>query len=243
MKKRVFCIIIAILLMIFTASPVLAADTGDTNSSTDNSEINLENAISSLNKFGSFSGSSPQLALAMLQMELAQANKQQAMSSIKEIENEQAEKKKVAGFLTIARECREKAASTKSKSEMPSDMAQFLQSKKISYRHTGDDLFLTSNEWDTVIDALTEHLNGIGKSIQTQMVQLQDFMSQYNSYMQGANTAIAQSNQVLSGLARGQSMYGDSEVGFAVTGLLVGLVLGCLITIAVQKSRKKKDNA
>ena len=68
-------------------------------------------------------------------------------------------------------------------------------------------------------------------------------MGQYNSYMQGANTAISQSNQVLTGLAKGQSMDGDSEVGLAVTGLVVGLVLGCLATLAVQKSRGKEDKA
>ena len=59
-------------------------------------------------------------------------------------------------------------------------------------------------EWDKVIAQLQTKMDTCGANIQTQMVQLQDFMGQYNSYMQGANTAISQANQVLTGLARGQ---------------------------------------
>jgi hypothetical protein len=36
------------------------------------------------------------------------------------------------------------------------------------------------------------------------MVYLQDFIGQYNSFLQGANTAISNANQVLTNIARGQ---------------------------------------
>ena len=78
---------------------------------------------------------------------------------------------------------------------------------------------------------------------QRQMVYVQDYMGQYNSYTQGPNTQIPNSNQTLTSLARGQSMYGDSEAGLAVAGLVVGLVLGCVITLAAQKLRAKKEKA
>ena len=52
-------------------------------------QVNATNSTSSV--FGSFSASgSPQLALAMLQMELARTNKDSAFGGIKEIENQQA---------------------------------------------------------------------------------------------------------------------------------------------------------
>ena len=54
------------------------------------------------------------------------------------------------------------------------------------------------------IAQLQTRMDTVGADIQTKMVQLQDFMGQYNSYMQGANSAISQSNQVLTSLARGQ---------------------------------------
>ena len=246
MKKRMFCFIIVILLVFFTAGPAFAADPEDNNDATDDSDINVENLISNLNGYGSAFGTgsgSPQLALAMLQMELAKTNKESALSGIKEIEKMQAEKKEVADYLETARARRKEAAGTQAKTEMPADMAQYMDAKNISYRHTGNDLFLTKDDWDYTIASLTNYLDRLGSNIQTQMVQLQDYMGQYNSYMQGANTAISQSNQVLAGLARGQSMYGDSEVGLAVTGLVVGLVLGCLVTLAVQKARGIKDKA
>ena len=219
MKKGMICFVIAILLAFFTAGPVFAT-------------------FSAFSQFDS--SSSPQLALAMLQMELAKANKEQALSGIKEIEKQQAEKKEAADFLAAARECRAAAASTGGETEMPADMAAYMDARGLAY---GGDLRLTAKEWDTAIASLEYHMNNVGLDIQQQMVKLQDFMGQYNSYMQGANSAISQSNQILSGLAKGQSMYGDSEVGLAVTGLVVGLVLGCLVTLAVQKSRGKKVKA
>lgn len=222
MKKGMICFVIAILLAFFTAGPVFAT-------------------FSAISQFDS--NSSPQLALAKLQLELAERNKEQALSGIKEIEEQQAEKKKASDFQAVARECRDAAASAGGETEMPADMAAYMDSRGLAYATTGDDLLLTSKEWDAVIASLEYHMNNVGLSIQQQMLNLQEFMGQYNSYMQGANSAISQSNQVLSGLARGQSMYGDSEVGLAVTGLVVGLVLGCLITLAVQKSRGKKDKS
>ena len=44
----------------------------------------------------------------------------------------------------------------------------------------------------------------IGSKTQTLMVYLQDFIGQYNSFLQGANTAISNANQVLTNIARGQ---------------------------------------
>ena len=177
MKKRMFCFIIVILLVFFTAGSAFAADPEDNNDATNNSDINVEKLKSDLNGtgsvFGTFSASgSPQLALAMLQMELAKTNKESALSGIKEIEEMQVEKKKVADYLAIARACREEAARTQAKTEMPADMAQYMDAKGISYRHTGNDLFLTEAEWDYTIVSLTNYLDRLGSNIQTQMVQL-----------------------------------------------------------------------
>ena len=44
----------------------------------------------------------------------------------------------------------------------------------------------------------------MGNKTQTLMVYLQDFIGQYNSYLQGANTQISNANQTLTNLARGQ---------------------------------------
>ena len=64
------------------------------------------------------------------------------------------------------------------------------------------------------------------------MVYLQDFIGAYNASQGGAN-------QTISSLSRGQSMYGDSSAGLMITTLIVGMVLGCLITVAAEKMMKK----
>lgn len=43
-------------------------------------------------------------------------------------------------------------------------------------------------------------------------------------------------------ISRGQSMYGDSDVGIAVTALVTGLALGCMGTVGWQKIKKRKGS-
>ena len=210
--------------------------------------------------FSTFSAhGSPQMALAMLQMDLARTNKDQAMAGIKEIEAEQTKKKQIADALNAARDLKEVGTirgsgtqaeydnMTKGMSEYRDkkwaavgSLKTFPESHGITPAPYGDlnkavqiwstaidqmqklktvnaacdaagigmptssDKDKNKAEWDKVIAQLQTKMDTCGANIQTQMVQLQDFMGQYNSYMQGANSAISQSNQVLTGLAKGQ---------------------------------------
>ena len=61
-----------------------------------------------------------------------------------------------------------------------------------------------ADEWDYNLKSLTNYQEQIGTKTQTLMVYLQDFIGQYNSYMQGANTQISNANQTLTNIARGQ---------------------------------------
>lgn len=61
----------------------------------------------------------------------------------------------------------------------------------------------SKQEWETLIANLQTSMDSIGGNTQTQMVQLQDIMGQYNSQIQGANAAIAQANQINTTLAKG----------------------------------------
>ena len=62
----------------------------------------------------------------------------------------------------------------------------------------------SEEEWDVAIASLEARLEELGTDTQQQMVYIQDYMGQYNSYLQGANTQISNSNQTLTSLARGQ---------------------------------------
>ena len=170
-------------------------------------QVNATSGTSSV--FSTFSASgSPQLALAMLQMELAKTNKDQALSGIKEIEGEQAKKKEIADVLNQAREYKASPDRyTKDAGGKPYTDPAFnkkVEAMGLTVPNTPKDTDKNKAEWDKLIAQLQTKMDTVGANIQTQMVQLQDFMGQYNSYMQGANSAIATSNQVLTSLAKGQ---------------------------------------
>lgn len=208
---------------------------------------------------------SPQLALALLQMELAKANKNEALSNIDEIQKQQNQKKECADMLNLAREMQSQNVNGSMKPEefqhltdvckeyrdrgwaslpdIDKDLSTFglkgpeygnvqaaikkwdtVISQLEAKQKTNDDMYkLTTycqslgismptsgdkdtnkTQWDKVISQLQTKMDTFGADIQTKMVQLQDMMGQYNSYMQGANSAISTSNQVLTSLAKGQ---------------------------------------
>lgn len=227
MKKRILSVLLAMVLVLSSSVTVFASDQSSNLSSLDPSSLGPSTSL--------------QLMFAKLQMAQAETANQQALEKMDEIQKIQDEQKLIAQFLNTARQCRAEAKDTETATEMPADIADYMDENGLVYDTTGNDLLMTAEEWDVAITSLETRLEELGAETQQEMVYLQDFMGQYNSYLQGANTQISNSNQTLTSLARGQSMYGDSEVGLAVTGLVLGLVLGCAATLAVQKVRRKKD--
>ena len=63
---------------------------------------------------------------------------------------------------------------------------------------------LTTDNIEIMIENLESKSETATSSIQQQMVFVQDYIGQYNSYVQGASTAISDANSVLTNLARGQ---------------------------------------
>ena len=126
---------------------------------------------------------------AKLQMELAASAKDSALGYIKQIEGAQAEQKEVADMLQRCRELQNQAKDSGGCTEMPADVRDSLHNK---------------DEWDVAIQSLQAYQETIGTDIQTKMVYVQDFMGQYNSYTQGANSAIQSGMQTLTAVARGQ---------------------------------------
>lgn len=219
----------AMMLILSSSVTAFASQMNTSNSSQIMSNTNLEQS------------QNLQLMYAKLQLAQAELTKQQAMDKMDQITEAQEEQRQVGAFLNTAKQCQLDAVNTQEATEMPADMAEYMDANALSYDTTGDDLLMTAEEWDVAITSLESHLEKLGLETQQQMICLQDYMGQYNSYLQNTNTQISNANQALSNLARGQSMYGDSEVGLAVTGLVLGLVLGCAATLAVQKVRRKKD--
>ena len=154
-----------------------------------------------------------QMMFAKLQLAQSAICKDQAELYMQQIEDIQAEQKECADMIKKARELQNKAKSgtgdckwDKNASVMPDDMVKYFESHGLTYDTTGGegDYVHNSDEWDINLKSLTNYQETIGNKTQTLMVYLQDFIGQYNSYLQGANTQIANANQTLTNLARGQ---------------------------------------
>lgn len=231
MKKSVACLVIFLVVSmsvsVFASEPGISFDDATTSGST----------------------ASLQLLYAKLQLEQSEIIKQQALDRMEQIQKLQEEQRKVAGYLNTAKQTQNEAESSGTTIQMPSDMAEYMKNNGLSNGTGENGMQMNAEEWASVSASLSNHLNQLGTQTQQQMVYMQDIIGQYNSYLNGANEQINNSNNTVNTvntvtyLARGQSMYGDSEAGLAVTALIVGLVLGCLITVSVQKIRRKAEKA
>ncbi len=240
MKKRIFCLITIMLLILSLSCTAIAESTDVSKKEVENSSNTSE--LSNFNPDELAPSDSLQLMYAKLQLDMANIAKDQAFQKMSYIQTLQEEQKQVSNFLNTAKEYQRQAYQNdtpdiEAETEMPADMAEYMITNNLVYDMTGNDLKMTGNHWDTAIVSLENHLEKLGAEVQQEMIYLQNFMGQYNSYLQGAN-----SNQTLTSLARGQSMYGDSKVGLVATSLVVGIVLGCVITLALQKFSRKKNN-
>ena len=174
-----------------------------------------------------------QVMFAQLQQEQAEIIKQQAMQQMKETAALQAEQRQVSGYLDQARSLQSEAEVSDSATAMPGEMQEYMLKNGLAYDTTGDDLDMTYEEWDVAISSLESRMEMLGVQTQQLMVNVQEFIGAYNANQQ------VNGNQTISSLSRGQSMYGDSSAGLMITTLIVGMVLGCLITVAAEKMMKK----
>ena len=160
-----------------------------------------------------------QMMFAKLQLAQSEICKSQAEDYMNQIETIQEEQEKCADMISTARDLQQKGkngegvgkesiSGTKTTGEdcypMPQELVDYMDKNGLSYPNSDKDYILGAEEWDYVLKSLTNYQETIGNKTQTLMVYLQDFIGQYNSYLQGANTQIANANQTLTNLARGQ---------------------------------------
>lgn len=89
-------------------------------------------------------------------------------------------------------------------SAMSQEMVDYVDEHDLAMDNTLNDHLQREEQWDVLITSLESRLEELGTNTQQEMVYIQDYMGQYNSYLQGANTQISNSNQTLTSLARGQ---------------------------------------
>ena len=162
---------------------------------------------------------SVQMRFAKLQLAQSEICKNQADAYMDQIEQIQEEQELCAKMIEEARNCQQLGENGKGVGEksingttttgkdcypMSKALVAFMDARGLSYPNEDNDYILGKDEWDHALKSLTNHQENVGNKTQTLMVYLQDFIGQYNSYLQGANTQIANANQTLTNLARGQ---------------------------------------
>ena len=230
MKKKIWVFVAVLVLILSSAGTVFAADVfSDGGAESDAS-----------GEFQDEMASGTQQRLAEIQQEYARMQLQ-ISQNVQQIQELQAEQQKSIQFLTNARQLRSQAESSGQGTEMPDDMAAYMDARNLRYDKTGNDLLMDAFEWTEAIDSLEMYQVAVSTKVQQAMIDLQT-SGVHGTYLAEANGRIAWSHEMLMGIARGQSMYGTSEAGLAVTGLVLGLVLGCVVTLGVQKlCRKNKQ--
>ncbi len=169
------------------------------------SQVNATNSLSQIMADIDLGPSgSVQFIFAKLQLAQSQICKNEAESYMKQIETIQEEQKECAEMIELARKLQNDAKSKDKCTDMPPEMVKFFEQRGLSWETTGNDKAHNADEWDYNLKSLTNYQEQIGNKTQTLMIYLQDFIGQYNSYQEGAMSAISSANQTLRSIARGQ---------------------------------------
>lgn len=150
---------------------------------------------------------SVQMMFAKLQLAQAELCKNQAEDYMQHIEDTQKEQQQCADMIAEARRLQEACeADSRGATDMTPEMIEYFESRDIPMDTTGGegDYLNNKEEWDYNIESLMNYQESLGNETQTQMVYLQDFIGQYNSFLQGANSAVSQANQTLTAVATGR---------------------------------------
>ena len=164
--------------------------------------INTVNSVSSYEDIDlGPAGTSVQLMFAKLQLSQSALCKDEATKRMKEIQSSQQEQKTLAQLIAETRAALDKIGTDPKKTEKVSEALQnYCKERGIALPSTD----MNKDQWTSLQKTLTDKQELLGGGTQTVMVYLQDFIGQYNSFLQGANSAIATANQVLTGIAKGQ---------------------------------------
>ena len=180
-------------------------------------------------------GQSIQQLFAQLQLELAQQSKEQALEKISAIQASQERSAQVTEYLNTARQLYAKATGSAIQL-VPQDMLRFLQSNSLYIPK--DPASPSAADWQAIIQSLEDFQDRISTDVQSQMVHIQDYMGQYNSYVSQSSAIL--NSDAMKGLSGSATMLGMGGAGMAVTALVIGAAAGSLVTALVLGRKRRK---
>ncbi len=157
------------------------------------SSINATSSFGGINDIDLGPAGSVQIMYAKLQLLMSAQCKTQAEKYMNDIQGIQAEQREAAKMIELARQLKQQG-------KPPTDeLKQWMKDRGLEAINSGK-----PEDWDVNIKKITSYQETVGNKTQTLMVYLQDFIGQYNSYLQGASSSINDAKNVLTSLARGQ---------------------------------------
>ena len=152
-----------------------------------------------------FEGMSIQMMAAMVMLEVGATKKKEAEMKISDMKSQNDKAKQLNNLLD--RMNAELGAVTKDEDDDKKKRGQILAKYYMEAKGLGVDISnwggSKSSEQVRAITSGIQHMaENCNSDNQTQMVKLQDFMGQYNSFVSGASDQIKNANQILQGLAK-----------------------------------------
>ena len=152
-----------------------------------------------------FEGMSIQMMAAMIMLEVGGTKKQEAENKIAEMKSQNDRAKALNSFLDKLNT--ELGKYTKDDDATKTSRAAVLikhmdEAKNLGIDVSGWSTGKSSDQIRAISSGIQHMAENCNSDNQTQMVKLQDFMGQYNSFVSGASDSIKQANQILQGLAK-----------------------------------------
>ena len=185
--KKLFTVLCALAMALLLTVPAAAQEGIDTSGTTSMSEV--------FNDIDFNSDNSMQLMFAKLQLAQAQLCKDSANSCMQQLQRLQEEQTLTADTLEKMRQLQAEGAT-----EMPEDMLSFMRDRGLAYCEPKD-----FDCWAYNIESLTVYQDSLTAQTQSLMVNLQDFVGQYNSYLQGASNSVNSASDTLAAIAASRS--------------------------------------
>lgn len=137
-----------------------------------------------------------QFRFALYQLNYANQCRQNAVNYMGQIEQIQDQAEEAAEMITKARKAEAEGQG------VPAEVVSYMNTNGLGMK--GGSGGCSSEEWSYNLASLTQYQESISSQTQTLMVYLQDFISQYNSYLQGANAAVQESASTIRAILTGR---------------------------------------
>ena len=153
-----------------------------------------------------FEGMSIQMMAAMVMLEVGATKKKEAEMKISDMKAQNDKAKQINELLD--KMSAELGGVSKDEKEDKNRRAEILGKYRAQFEALGIDASswqaqsLTGEACRGITSQIQHAAENCNSDNQTQMVKLQDFMGQYNSFVSGASDQIKNANQILQGLAK-----------------------------------------